>query len=96
MSFRVSRAAAADLINIPEQGIRHFGPAQATSYIDGIEGAFQLLAEFPRPSPERGDLSRPQRVSPFGAHLIFYELEPDGSILITRIRHGHEDWQGDF
>ncbi|MDP3460001.1 MAG: type II toxin-antitoxin system RelE/ParE family toxin [Hyphomonas sp.] len=92
MSFRVSRAAAADLINILEQGIRQFGPAQATSYIDGIESAFQLLADFPKSSPERGDLYRMQRIYPFGAHLIFYALEPDGSVLITRIRHGREDW----
>tara|TARA_R110000796_G_scaffold50961_2_gene120347 strand:- start:319 stop:576 length:258 start_codon:yes stop_codon:yes gene_type:complete len=83
-------------MNILEQGIQRFGPAQATGYMDGIEGAFLLLSEFPRSSPERTDLQWKQRMYPFGAHLIFYAIEPDGSILITRIRHGHEDWTADY
>ena len=28
----------------------------------------------------------------FGAHIIFYAVELDGSVLITRIRQGREDW----
>lgn len=91
MSFRVSRAAASDLVRIFEQGIQKFGVAQATGYLDRFEAAFLHLAEYPRSSPERTDLSPRQSIYPCGAHLIFYEVEEGGSILIIRIRHGHED-----
>ncbi len=96
MSFRVSRAATADLLTVLEQGIQRFGPIQATSYIEGLQGVFQLLAEFPKSSPERTDLDLNQRVRPFGSHLVFYAIEPDGSIVITRIRHSREDWSSDY
>lgn len=96
MSFRVSRAAASDLIRIFEQGIQRFGAAQATRYLDGLEGAFLYLSEYPRSSPERMDLYRKQRMYPYGAHLIFYDIEENGSILITRIRHRHEDWSSGY
>jgi plasmid stabilization system protein ParE len=55
-------------VNILEQGIQRFGPAQATGYMDGIEGVFLPLSEFPRSSPERTDLQWKQRMYPFGAH----------------------------
>jgi plasmid stabilization system protein ParE len=51
VSFRVSRAAAADLLNILEQGIQRFGPGQAVDYVDGFERAFLQLAEFPMSGP---------------------------------------------
>lgn len=92
MSFRVSRAAAADLLNILEQGIQRFGPGQAVDYVDGFERAFVQLAQFPLSGPERADLDMSQRMRAFGAHIIYYAVEPDGSVLITRIRHGREDW----
>lgn len=96
MSFRVSRAAATDLIINFEPGIQRFGAAQATRYLDGLEGAFLHLSEYPRSSPEIMDLCRKQRMYPYGAHLIFCDIEVDGSILITRIRHGHEDWSSGY
>jgi toxin ParE1/3/4 len=91
VSFRVSRAAAADLLNILEQGIQRFGPGQAVDYIDGFERAFVQLAEFPMSGPERVDLDMSQRMRAFDAHIIFYAVEPDSCVLITRIRHGLED-----
>lgn len=96
MSFRVSRAAASDLVRIFEQGIQQFGAAQATRYLDGFEAAFLHLAEYPLSSPERTDLYRKQRMYPYGTHLIFYAIEAGGSILTIRIRHGHEDWAADI
>lgn len=96
MSFRVSRAAASDLVRIFEHGIQQFGAAQAMRYLDGFEAAFLHLAEYPLSCPERADLYPVQRMYPCGAHLIFYEIEEGGGILIIRIRHGHEDWTADL
>jgi toxin ParE1/3/4 len=26
------------------------------------------------------------------SHLVIYQIQDDGSVLIVRVRHGHEDW----
>lgn len=43
---------------------------------------------------ERQEISAPVRIHPFKAHLVVYPVE-DADILILRIRHAHEDWQGE-
>ena len=42
-TYRLSKRAAADLVNIHLEGIRQFGPAQADKYIDELEACFDLL-----------------------------------------------------
>lgn len=94
MGFRLSSAAEEDIIGIAEQGVRLFGPAQARQYHDDLFTIFDLIAENPRMARERFELSPPMRIHPFKAHLIVYRVEGDGSILVVRVRHGHEDWAG--
>ena len=36
----------------------------------------------------------PRRFHPVGSHIVLYQLNGD-EILIIRIRHPHEDWEGD-
>lgn len=44
---------------------------------------------------ERRELNPPMRLLPYHAHLIAY-LVRDGDILIVRVLHGRQDWQGLF
>jgi plasmid stabilization system protein ParE len=67
VSFGASRAAASDLAQILEQGLRQFGAAQAAQYLDGIETVFLELAVFPRSSPQKVDLYRNQRGRSYGS-----------------------------
>jgi toxin ParE1/3/4 len=90
--FRLSLAAKEDIIGIAEQGIRLFGPAQARRYHDELFAIFDMIAAYPRIARERRELSPPMRIYPFKAHLVVYRVEQDGSVLIARIRHAHEDW----
>ncbi|UXS05304.1 type II toxin-antitoxin system RelE/ParE family toxin (plasmid) [Agrobacterium tumefaciens] len=49
----------------------------------------------PRMVRERKEISPPVRIHPFKAHLVVHRIMENGSILVIRIRHGHEDWGGD-
>ncbi|WP_104663696.1 type II toxin-antitoxin system RelE/ParE family toxin [Ensifer adhaerens] len=92
MAFRLSVAAEEDIIAIAEDGVRLFGAAQARRYHDELFDIFALVAANPGMARERTELSPPMRIHPFKAHLLVYRIEPDGDILIVRVRHGHEDW----
>ena len=49
VAYRLTRAAADDLVMIYLAGVDMFGAAQAESYSDGLEAAFRFLADYPRP-----------------------------------------------
>ena len=94
MPHRLSSGAAQDLVEIHAEGVELFGPRQADAYVDRLEAAFDLLAATPGIARERTELSPPVRAYPCGAHVVVFETEADG-ILILRVRHGYEDWMGD-
>ena len=91
---RTSREADEDLIAIYEQGFDRFGPRQADQYLDELELAFERLAEFPGLGRLRTEHQPAVRTLSFGAHVIVYE-EDDVGVLIIRVRHGREDWRTD-
>lgn len=95
MAWRLSGKAEEDLIAIWLQSARTFGPDQADRYQDSFETAFALLAEFPKLTCVRTELTPPIRIHPCGVHLIVYLARPDGDILVVRVRHSREDWTSD-
>ena len=90
-AYRLTRAAADDMVMIYLAGVDMFGPAQAESYSDGLEAAFSCLADYPRAARLRTEMVRPVRAYPYKSHLIIYRADHDG-VLIIRIRHAREDW----
>ncbi|UXS05313.1 type II toxin-antitoxin system RelE/ParE family toxin [Agrobacterium tumefaciens] len=95
MPFNLSVQAEEDIVSIAEEGIRVFGALVAKRYHDELFALFELIAANPRMARERNEISPPVRIHPFKAHLIVYRTIENGSILVIRIRHGHEDWGGD-
>lgn len=93
--YRLTRAAADDLVAIFLEGLASFGPAQADSYHAGLEAVFEFLGEYPRAARQRDEIDPPVRGHPYKSHLVVYEIAPDDTVLILRIRHGREDWQSD-
>jgi len=89
---RLTRAAEEDVIHVYLESARLFGRLQADRYLDGLERAFDFVAEHPLAARERREITPPVRIHVYGAHIIVYLVEPDG-VLILRIRHGHENWQ---
>ncbi|NEI73591.1 type II toxin-antitoxin system RelE/ParE family toxin [Rhizobium lusitanum] len=95
MSYRLSFEAEEDIIAIAEQGVRMFGAHQARRYHNDLFALLDLLAENPRIARERVEIDPPVRIHPFKAHLIVYRIAEDETVLVIRIRHGHEDWVSD-
>ncbi|MEO0551024.1 MAG: type II toxin-antitoxin system RelE/ParE family toxin [Pseudomonadota bacterium] len=95
MKYRFSLLAEADLQVIYSEGIRLFGPYQASLYLTGLEQAVEFVAQFPQTNRARETSEGPIRVHRFNAHIIIYQISGNKEVLILRIRHGREDWQGD-
>lgn len=94
MSYRVSRKAEEDIVELYLTGVRLFGVALAERYHEGLERAFEFVAAHPRAVRERTEIDPPVRIHPYNAHLVVYRTDTEG-VLILRIRHGCEDWIGD-
>lgn len=93
MTYRLTRAAEADLLTIYLEGAARFGLDQADLYFAELETAFEFLVENPEAARERTEITPPMRCHPRGRHIIVYVIEPDGAILIVRVRHAREDWR---
>jgi len=94
VKLSVTEQASKDVVRMFQEGLERFGPKQAIRYADGLEKAYQQIVQFPKASREREELTPQQRVFRYRAHLIFYQLTT-AEIIITRVRHGREDWQAE-
>jgi toxin ParE1/3/4 len=92
VTYRLSESADQDLLRHYAESAQRFGLAHADRYFDGLEATFEFLAQYPHAARERTDLSPPLRAHPYKAHVILFQIE-DGGIVVVRLRHGHEDWQ---
>ncbi len=90
--YRLTQAAADDILNIFIEGLVLFGLAQADKYHDGLTATFELLADFPRAARLREEIQPPVRAYRYKSHMILYDLSAGDTVIILRIRHGHEDW----
>ena len=95
MTFRLTRQAERDVIDIYFYTAEPFGLAQADTYHDKLEATFRVLAERPHIARERVEIDPPVRVHPFGSHIIIYTVAADENVLIVRVRHGSGDWVSD-
>lgn len=95
-SYTLSGAAERDLEHIATYTVETFGVEQALAYCDGLIRSLEFLAENPKSARLRDELKPPVRAHRFQSHLIFYDLLPDGSLFILRVRHGREDWITDM
>lgn len=93
MGYRISRRADADLDHLYLIGTKLFGVAQAEDYMAGLMRTLEFLAAFPQAARERMEFDPPVRAHPYKSHLLVYRVESE-DILIVRVPHGHEDWQG--
>jgi len=92
MAYRLTRKAAEDIGRIYVDSAEKFGLKQADAYHDLLANAFRYLAENPRAARIRAELAGDIRIHPVKSHIVIYQIEPSGKILILRVRHGHEDW----
>lgn len=89
-SLKLFPAAEADLENIWRYTVRMWDMDQAVSYLDGIEHAFQFLANTPLVCRERFEITPPVRIFHHEKHLIVY-LVRDGEVQVVRVLHESMD-----
>ncbi|MEH3104044.1 MAG: type II toxin-antitoxin system RelE/ParE family toxin [Sphingomonas phyllosphaerae] len=90
--FTLRRRATLDLEAIYLRGVEQFGNEQAERYAAGFWQTIDFLSRFPRAARLREEVDPPVRAYPYRAHLIVYDVDEDG-IVILRIRHAREDWR---
>ncbi len=73
-------------MGIYTHSIEQFGFDIASAYMDGIDQAFERLADFPELSPVYSKLRPPLRFIVCRSHHIFYDF--DGAVVsVIRILH---------
>lgn len=86
----IAPAAQADLRDIYQHGLHHWGKAQSFRYIAAIKEQMWALTEHPQMGTERPELLAGARCLPIQSHCLFYRLR-DANIEIIRILHGRQD-----
>ncbi|TKB93177.1 MAG: type II toxin-antitoxin system RelE/ParE family toxin [Nitrospira sp.] len=89
-SYSLSSKAAADLEDIYEYTIIHFGLEQARVYLLGLHGRFQMLAEQPTQGRKADELAPGLRRVEYQSHVVFY-IPKDHGVLIVRVLHQRMD-----
>ena len=92
MSYKFSKEADNDLIELYVYGCKQFGESQAENYFSELESCFQLLSETPLICRDRKEFNPKVRIHHHGRHLVIYHTQTD-HILIVRILHDSMDIQ---
>jgi toxin ParE1/3/4 len=92
MTYRITRRADQDIIDIYLWGCREFGQRQAEAYHAGLADTFELIVANPRIARERPEFNPPVRLHPYQSHLIVY-VSDDAGVLIVRVLHGRQEWE---
>ncbi|MEQ1845167.1 MAG: type II toxin-antitoxin system RelE/ParE family toxin [Nitrospira sp.] len=85
-SYSLSSKAAADLEDIYEYTIIHFGLEQARVYLLAMHARFQMLAEQPTQGRKADELAPGLRRVEYQSHVVFY-IPKDHGVLIVRVLH---------
>lgn len=91
MSFRLSEDAARDYREIYRYSVEMFGLARADEYLDALEGALDLLTNYPRLGRDFSHVKLGTRRHEFQSHSIYYSAGAQGDILIMRILGSAQD-----
>ncbi|MEP3348005.1 MAG: type II toxin-antitoxin system RelE/ParE family toxin [Litoreibacter sp.] len=92
MTYRLSKQAESDLIQIYLTGVEQFGVAQAETYQDKIDEMIALIGDNPEIARIREEISPPVRIHPVKSHVIIYLVDDHRMVRILRVRHGRENW----
>jgi len=93
--YRLTRQADDDISRIYFHGAERFGIDQADRYHSELATIFELIALNPEMARERHEIEPAVRIHPHKSHLIVYQIEKDGRVLIIRVRHGQENWDAE-
>lgn len=90
-TFKVSKKAGLDLLEIGEYTQNKFGINQRNSYLDSINAKFHTLTKNLKLGAVCDDIRKGYLLSHVGSHSIFYK-EYSYGIRIIRVLHQKMDW----
>ena len=85
-SYRLSKRADTDLIEVFVFGIEQFGLSQAETYQNQLAHCFERLADNPRLGRKADTIGEGVRRHESGSHVVLYE-EEQGGVLILALVH---------
>ena len=85
-TFRLSRRADADLIEIGTYTLETWGEDQAIRYLDELETCCRLLSDNPNLGRACDYIRSGLRRMESGRHVIFYRID-DAGVVVSRILH---------
>lgn len=86
-SYRLTKQAESEILDIFIYGVEQFGLRQAHFYKNELEGCFQLLGDNPRIGRLAPAIGEGVRRHEHGSHVILYEIDGSG-VLILAVVHG--------
>ena len=94
LSLIISPVARDDLRNIYQFGLRRWGEAQSSKYLDALNAALWALTKHPEMGIERKELLADLRSLAVASHIIFYRpnVKPGiEQVEIVRVLDGRQD-----
>ncbi len=91
-TYLLTQKADSDIASLYEHGILSFGLDQAQRYLMGLYSRFQTLADNKTIGRLATELAPNLRRMEYGAHVIFYQPEPE-HVLIIRVLRKEMDFQ---
>lgn len=85
-SYRFSKLARLDLIEIGDYTLDHWGADQAIRYLGSLERCFSLIAANPEIGRKCYRLRKGYRRIEHEKHVVFYRTGDEG-VLVVRILH---------
>lgn len=89
--FVLSPAAQADIADIWDYTLQHWGFEQAERYVLGIRNACRELADGTRTSRPVDDIRPGYRKAAAGSHVLFFRMTDTGLVDVVRILHQRMD-----
>lgn len=86
MTYRLTRAADADIEQIGRYSAEQWGFEQAEAYVLSLHQTFEQLADFPSTGRDASDVRPGMFRLEHESHVVFYRQEPDG-VLVVRVLH---------
>ncbi|PZX43963.1 toxin ParE1/3/4 [Nonlabens dokdonensis] len=91
MGYIVSEVAQWDINEIYEFSIQEFGLERTILYLMEMEDVFKSIERHHNMGTLRKHIAKNLYAFPYQSHMIFYHIQNDDLIIITRILHGSRD-----
>lgn len=95
-SYKITRKAQADLMQIGRYTANEWGVTQRNSYLKQLDDCFSQISENPTLGIPSDFIAKDYRKFPQGNHLIFYKNNPEGIVEIIRVLHKTMDIESKF